>query len=517
MDRFFQMRNLANLFRFTTLCLLLSSCVGGKTISVTPIPLKTSASPLPTTALQASATAQPSVAPTAAASATIHLPSPIPNSTQPVNQAAHYDLTAELDYYRHHLAVEEKITYTNNTSEPLPDLLLIIEPARYPNVFHLKRITWGEGEPSLDYSRDLGILHLPLEPALQPDETLDLALSYDLFLPSPSPSYYGRPVPFGYSSRQTNLVDWYPFIPPYDPDRGWLVNKAGFFGEHLVYESADFDVHIRMLDSESELVIAASAPASIEGDWYHYHLQAARNFAWSVSDQYILKTTEVDSIAVRGYHFAANPKAGEAALQATSEALSLYNDLFGPYPRQSLSVVAADFLDGMEYDGLFFLSKGFYNLYSGGPADYLTAIAAHETAHQWWFGVVANDQAFEPWLDEALSTYSERLYYEHLHPEGLDWWWTYRVHYYQPKGWVDGSIYNPEGFRAYRDAIYLNGALFLEDLRQLVGNATFLQFLNAYSNGYSRQIATGDDFFTLLKNFSTKDITPLLEKYFQQR
>ena len=87
-------------------------------------------------------------------------------------------------------------------------------------------------------------------------------------------------------------------------------------------------------------------------------------------------------------------------------------------------MVEADFLDGMEYDGLYFLSKGFYNLYSGGPADYLTAIAAHETSHQWWYSAIGNDQALEPWLDEALATYSERLFYENLHPEGLVWWWT---------------------------------------------------------------------------------------------
>jgi hypothetical protein len=142
--------------------------------------------------------------------------------------------------------------------------------------------------------------------------------------------------------------------------------------------------------------------------WHHYQLKAARNFVWSVSDQYVLTTTTVGSVSILGYYFAANARAGEAALQTTAEALGLYNDLFGPYPRRSLSVVEADFLDGMEYDGLFFLSKGFYNLYSG----------------QWWYSAVANDQALEPWLDEALSTYSERLYYENIHPQGLDWWWT---------------------------------------------------------------------------------------------
>lgn len=512
------MRPPTRLLCYVLLLLLLNACAAQNPLPTTPIPIKSSATSLPLTPSLAAATVQLNATPTKSpVSPTVQPPSLTPTPTNPINQPAQYEISAELDYYQHRLSVEEQITYTNNTSEPLPDLMLIIEPARYPNVFLLGRIAWGDGEPILDYTRDIAYLRIPLEPDLQPNDSVELQLSYDLLLPSPNPSYYGRPVPFGYSSRQTNLVDWYPFIPPYVPGQGWWVNEAGYFGEHLVYESADFEVHIRLGDAGSELVIAASAPAEIEGDWHHYQLKAARNFVWSVSDQYVLTTTTVGSVSILGYYFAANARAGEAALQTTAEALGLYNDLFGPYPRRSLSVVEADFLDGMEYDGLFFLSKGFYNLYSGGPADYLTAIAAHETAHQWWYSAVANDQALEPWLDEALSTYSERLYYENIHPQGLDWWWTYRVHYYQPGGWVDGSIYNPEGFRGYRDAIYLNGALFLEDLRELVGDEHFFHFLNAYTTKYTHQIVTADRFFDLLDDFTEQDITPLLERYFQHR
>ena len=37
-------------------------------------------------------------------------------------------------------------------------------------------------------------------------------------------------------------------------------------------------------------------------------------------------------------------------------------------------------------------------------------LAAHETGHQWWFERVASDEAKEPWLDEALTTYSELVF-----------------------------------------------------------------------------------------------------------
>ena len=441
----------------------------------------------------------------------------LPASEETALPLPEYTLTAELNYGRHHLAVEERIEYANRSGEPLEDLLLLVEPTRYPGVFRLISLSWGSGEAVTDYALDLGQLHIPLAQPLAPGASLTLDISYELNLPSPDANYYGRPIPFGYTARQTNLVDWYPYLPPYIPGQGWLSHQAGFFGEHLAYESANFRVNVRIEDDRPELTVAASAPAERDGDWRRYRLEAARNFAWSVSHLYTVTTTTVDGVQVSGYAFPAHAAAGEATLQVTAEALALYSRLFAPYPHRTLSVVEADFLDGMEFDGLYFLSNAFYNLYRGEPADYLTAIAAHETAHQWWYGLVGNDQALEPWLDEALATYSERLYYENLHPEALDWWWAYRVQYYNPHGWVDGSIYNPEGYRAYRDAVYLNGVLFLEELRGQIGEQAFLTVLREYSAQNRGRVATGNDFFSLLEPYAGEELSGLIARYFSRR
>ena len=228
----------------------------------------------------------------------------------------------------------------------------------------------------------------------------------------------------------------------------------------------------------------------------------------------------MEGIRINSYFFPQHAQAGDAVLQTTASALALYQELFGPYPHSELSVVEADFLDGMEYDGLYFLSNGFYNLYQGTPGEYLIAIAVHETAHQWWYALVANDQAIEPWLDEALCTYSERLFYERTNPEVLDWWWAYRVNYYQPQGWVNGSIYSyggfPEPYRAYRDAVYLNGAVFLEKLRIDIGDPAFFAFLKEYAGKYTHQIAASQDFFDLVDKHAGMDISELKNQFFSR-
>ena len=41
--------------------------------------------------------------------------------------------------------------------------------------------------------------------------------------------------------------------------------------------------------------------------------------------------------------------------------------------------------------------------------DDLADLAAHELAHQWFYALVGNDQARDPWLDEAFATYSQAV------------------------------------------------------------------------------------------------------------
>ena len=496
-----------------TIVILLTACAQ---TSAQPAPQESpseaTAAPPPSITLAVAQPTQPdpsAVAPALASSAT---------PASPASQRTRYILDATLNYGQHHLKVDEQIFYRNQTPDALIELVLMVDPLYYFGVFQLKDMAWDDGQPVEGYTQEAGWLRLPLRLPLKPGEAIKLNLSYELSLPAPARSPLLRPIPFGYSERQANLVDWYPFIPPYLPGKGWLAHKAGYYGEHLVYESADFEVNIQIEDKRPDLIIAASAPATQDGAGYHYRHENARNFAWSASHQYQIATRKVGDTTLLGYSFPFHKEAGERALQTAAQALELYSRLFGPYPRQQLSVVEADFLDGMEFDGLFFLSNGFYNLFKDTPAEYLVAISAHETAHQWWYAQVGNDQALEPWLDEALCTYSERLFYENVYPEALDWWWQYRVNFYQSRGWVDQRIYNPygetEAYRAYRDAVYLNGAVFLEELRKLIGDQAFFEFLKDYPQKYAYQIATGNDFFTTLRKHTQTDLAPLTAKYF---
>jgi hypothetical protein len=392
--------------------------------------------------------------------------------------------------------------------------LILIEPNQYPGGFILEELNWENGEPITDYTLQGRELRIPTPSLLSPGESLGIKFRYQINLPNQN-------APYGYTERQTNLGDWYPYIPPYIPGYGWLVRDDAYLGEHLAYEMADFEVEIQLANpyaaNGGELIIAASSLPEIEGEIYRYQHTTARNFAWTVSDQYQLQETLVGDVMVKSYSFPYHPQADAPALEETAKALSIFSEIFSPYPHSTLSVVEADFLDGMEYDGLIFLSHAFYDYYTGDQQSNLTIIAAHEVAHQWWYGLVGNDQAFEPWLDEALSTFSELYFYESAYPEYVDWWWENRIYFHEPQGWVDSSIYEVAGFYPYRDAVYLRGAMFLGEVRDLMGEEPFLNFLRDYLEKYSYRQANGDDFFNLLSAHTSADLSGLISSYFNQR
>ncbi len=494
-----------------TLIIFLSACstLSIPEIVVTPTPFEVAA-----TAQEPSITVTPEAA---KSTATFPIPTATTAPTLPASvRNPQYVITAKVDYSWHNLSVAQSVTIPNPSTELIEELVLVVQPNWYPGAFQLIELTWGDGNPVANYDLTGIELRIPLDDPLIPGETRNLAMIYDLALPPISTSEYYGPIPFGFTDRQTNLVDWHPFVPPYQEGDGWVVHKPWFYGEHLVYPVSDFDIVLEVINAPASLTVAASALDTGDENIHRYQLKNGRNFVFSLSPNYLVFEDKVGDTTVLGYAFTLDQRAGQAAFNATIEALTLFEELFHPYEQPVMTLIEADFLHGMEYQNLFFLSRGFYNTFDGAKGSFLVSIAAHETAHQWWYSLVGNDQALEPWLDEALCTYSELLFYENLYPEDLDsWWWPQRVSLYEPTGWVDLHLYNSGGYLAYRNAVYFQGAYFLDEIRSLMGDEAFFSFLQAYIVTYTGKIATTDNFFSLLATYTTADLSVLRAKYFQ--
>jgi hypothetical protein len=266
---------------------------------------------------------------------------------------------------------------------------------------------------------------------------------------------------------------------------------------------------------EEPPVVASSGEMETIGAITRYTLENGRAFALSISPDFQVSSTKVGDVTVYNYSLPFYQKPAEAVLQTNALAIDYFSMKFGPYPHKTFSIVQADLNDSKEFSGLFFLSRNFYQLYDGTDQNYLTFTSLHAAAHQWWFEQVTNDQALEPWLDESLSTWSESLYLEEFNPGALPYWWANRVDFFRPQGKIDISIYDGQGYDPYRQSVYFNGAHFLSDLRERVGEEAFSDFLKDYVAQNQGATVTKQDFFHMLDEHTDVDYSDLVEEYFQ--
>ena len=441
---------------------------------------------------------------------------PVPTATLiPAPKRAKYTLNTTIDYDAHTVTVDETILYPNQTGNQLNTLVIAIVPNLWEGSLNLVSVSI-DGTPTTTYSITGQRLDIALSSFVLPQDILTINIQYILSLPfaEQEDPNVSRPRIYGYTTRQLNLTNWYPFVVPYI-NGDWVLHEPWFYGEHLVYDSADYEVNVKFTDPVTAPIVAASGfPEQQEGS-VRYTITSARAFALAASREFQVSSLQVGDVTVSSYYYPLSDNAGRAALQASAESLQVFSQRYGPYPHKSLALVMGDFNDGMEYSAFFYLSRDFYNLYDGTPANYLTFVAVHETSHQWWFEQVGNDQAQQPWVDEAIATYSEYVYYENVHPDLADWWWTYRIDFYKPQGFVDIPIYDGQGFRPYTNAAYFQGAHFLEDLRVRIGDEAFFAFLQNYLVQGRGKIITANDFFRILSENTSTDYSDIVRQYFQ--
>ena len=493
-----------------SLSLILGACANEIPTVTLPAPhvqVSVNAQPTaqPTATEAAPATAAPEVTSTAPTSPGVAMPEP--------ENRTHYQLDLILNYYTQYAVVDETITYTNRSTQTFSELVVVVPPKYYPGSFSLRSLTDGSGSPISGWQENGVRFIVPLFAPLAPGETTSLKFSYQLILPT----HEGT---FGVSGRQTNLTNWYPYIPPYEEGAGWVIHpqqleNGMLVGEYVVAEMSDFDVSLQLTDRQELIEVAASAPAEEKNGVRHYHLELARGFSFSVSDSYFEHEIIQDGVRIHSYVFMEAQEAGKAVTEIAAQALKLFGELYYPYPRDMISIVAADFLHNMEMDGMVMISYGVFDFYNKTPKTNLTILTPHEISHQWFFSMIGNDQAAEPWLDEALATYHEVLFYQHYHPDLVQWWWDNRVDGFAPKGYVNSDIYVSGGYPAYRDAVYLRGAAFLQELRDLIGDEAFFAALKDYALTNTFRIATREDFFAAVGRHSQKDLNPLLARYFR--
>jgi hypothetical protein len=190
------------------------------------------------------------------------------------------------------------------------------------------------------------------------------------------------------------LGSFFPIL-AWDPRRGWVTDPpTRILAEASTSPVADFDV--RITAPAGARVLASGSPIR-PGRW---RATAVRDFALAAGRFKVVTGTAhaPNPVTVR-VAVAGGAQVPRDVLALTIRTLHELARRYGPYPWPSYTVVATPDLgaEGIEYPTLVYI----------GAASIVTLLVHHETAHQWFYSLVGNDQARDPWLDEALATWSQ--------------------------------------------------------------------------------------------------------------
>jgi len=482
----------------------LAGCGAPSTTLPTLLPTPTRAAVSPTPSRRA--IPSPSPSPTRAAiSMSTGAPSPTrqvsatPTAIRAVDEqpfTQQHILQARYDPAIQRVFVTQTIHYTNNTGQTLTSLPLVVPPLAYSTLI-LERLTVQGQDIMPEVDIPTLTWHITLPQPMPPGKTITLTLQYHLVLKPlrRRSNETARPMVFGYTASQTNLVDWYPFVPVYDAEHGWIVRAMWPFGEYLTYPW--MAVQIELTYPPSWVVAAniepTACPETAAGHLCGTHIGRGAVLSLSPYYQVVQGTVRLAPraapVRVMVYAFGGMDIAAARVLTYSQQALSDFSRWFGPYHRPWLHVVVGDFPFSMEYDGLVFVRKGYWDAMTAG----LDALTVHEIAHQWWFAQVANDQALHPWMDESLATFSEWLFLRYRIPERLDWWETGRWNGLTARGYIDGAIYDYRSMVAYREAVYHHGSQFWREAYHALGEERLFRLLQDYVRTHQRGLAWPPD------------------------
>jgi hypothetical protein len=492
-------------FVFMPLLLLAACNLSGEVVTTLPPPTA------PNVRIAQAATLAPvptrELRPIASPTVTATLP---PTATAIVCAAAEaapvrHSVVATIDYASKQVQVAQQTRYRNLTGSVLSEMVFAVEPNHWQGAFVLEAVR--SNMATLQHVLENNRLTITLPQPLETDCEITIELAFQVLVPRIGSGITAFQGYFSYGERQLNMANWLATVAPYLNGR-WVVNPPQRIGEQTVLGVADWDVTLNIMNASGDLKIAAPGDVTQTGaTQWRYVFPRGRDFSISLSEYYRVNSQMTPSgVTIEVYSFPDAVRstdngpvdAGIFIMQQAANALQQYADLFGVYPYQRLVVVQGDFPDGMEFSGLVFVSTNWVYAFEGGYDNYLTVITVHEVSHQWWYTRVGNDAANAPWLDEALATYSEYIYYEEFYPDLKNWWWDFRVGGYNPQGAVDSSVYEFDNARDYINAVYLRGVQMLHNLREDIGTEAFFKLLADYARVGDGQIATPQLFWSLL-------------------
>jgi hypothetical protein len=426
---------------------------------------------------------------------------------------------------------KETVYFTNREDAPLRTIYFRLYPQAahvYGGHMEVKKAVVNKIEvlPERAIEEDHSGVRIPLTEPLAPGRHLVIELEFQATIPQ---NFAGEATDgtvrglFNHADEILTLVNWYPTLAFHD-NQGWHLSPVSAMGSSVTTEAGLYrirlatDLNVKAVSTGKQIGKALTPWGNL---YYTMVSGPARDFAIVLSKKFEVAEKQVDGITVRSYYRSEDAGKANQALDVAAAALGTYQELFGPYPYAEFRLVGVPLrhVDGATLPTLSLVSRSLYQ----GPGDDRTLefVIARETAHQWWYGLVGSEAGASPWLNEALANYSAALYVERTQgPEAfkntLDTWsWRWQE-------WLNGHDDEPlaqplssfqERGDAYDIVVGVKGPLFLQAVREKIGDEAFFSALRQLSQENRYGIIRPADLLSAFETASGQDLQDIYHRW----
>lgn len=452
------------------------------------------------------------------------------NIGKPVNPAnVRYELVASLNTQYRQIAANMRVHYTNTTPDTLYEIVFhlpansylnsssegsVEEGATYPRGFSnggiiIQSATLDGVSAYYALSDDETFLSIPISRGLAPGENAELLLSFLLYVPQ-------RNARYGVTNIGYQLGNCWPILAVYQ-DGGWVKPRYSSLGDPYYSDVADYAIAIAYPQKYNIASSGAIVKSDTESGITTSYIAAekVRDFTivlsegtYTFSENY--KGVELISTAL-------TKSSAERGLVIARECLLAFNPYLGDYPYSTLTVSQTELNNatGVEFPGLIMIQR---ELYLPGNDQQLYFTIAHEIAHQWFYGIVGNDQANNPWLDESMCAYFSFIpLLDHIDNRAYN---TMRQYFLVERadkgGRIDGALYDYVLNEDYSNSVYWRGAAMLGGLIEKIGESAFYEGVKLYVTNNAFAVATPDDFIYAFEQASETSLRDWFLSWFKE-